>query len=85
MQWGLWLCPSCHGPRMVETMPHPVELIVLQLPVRRWVLSVSERLRWYLERDPHAVTAVLDIFLTVIEANLRTTVSLASPGAKIGR
>jgi hypothetical protein len=39
--------------------------------VRQWVLSVPKRLRWYLEREPQALSAVLRILLRVIEAHLR--------------
>jgi hypothetical protein len=41
------------------------------LPVRQWVLSVPRRPRWYLEQEPKAVTAVLHLFLRVVEAYLR--------------
>jgi len=38
--------------------------------VRQWVLSVPKRLRWYLEREPQALSAVLRILLRVIKAHL---------------
>jgi hypothetical protein len=51
--------------------------------VRQWVLSVPKRLRWYLEREPQAVSAVLHILLRVIEAHLRRS-SDASAQARFG-
>jgi len=50
----------------------------------KWVLSVPKRLRWYLEREPKAVSAVLHILLRVIEAHVRQTTPGASPQARIG-
>ncbi|WP_242463929.1 hypothetical protein [Thiococcus pfennigii] len=50
---------------------HLVDHVFPPLPVRQWVLSVPKRLRWYLEREPRAISAVLHILLRVIEAHLR--------------
>jgi hypothetical protein len=36
------------------------------LPVCQWVLSLPKRLRYFLERDPVALSAVLHILLSVI-------------------
>ena len=55
---------------MAETAAHLVDHVIPPLPVRQWVLSVPKRLRWYLEREPRAVSAVLHILLRVIEAHL---------------
>ncbi|WP_295580596.1 transposase [uncultured Lamprocystis sp.] len=43
-----------------------------------------KRLRWYLEREPWALSAVPHIFLRVIERQLRQTSPGASPGARFG-
>ena len=67
---GRGLCPSCNARRMAETAAHLVDHVFPPLPVRQWVLSVPKRLRWYLEREPRAVSAVLHILLRVIEAHL---------------
>ena len=67
-----------------ETAAHLVDHVIPPLPVRQWVLSVPKRLRWYLEREPRAVSAVLHIFLRVIEAHLRATIPAASPRARLG-
>ena len=53
---------------MAETATHLVDHVIPPLPVRQWVLSVPKRLRWYLEREPRAISAVLHILLRVIEA-----------------
>jgi hypothetical protein len=68
---GRGLCPSCNARRMAETAAHLVDHVIPPLPVRQWVLSVPKRLRWYLEREPRAISAVLCILLRVIEAHLR--------------
>jgi hypothetical protein len=75
---GRGLCPSCNARRMAETAAHLVDHVIPPLPVRQWVLSVPKRLRWYLEREPQAVTAVLHILLRVIEAHLRQDSSAGS-------
>ena len=80
---GCGLCPSCNARRMAETAAHLVDHVIPPLPVRQWVLSVPKRLRWYLEREPQAVTAVLHILLRVIEAQLRRS-SGASSHARFG-
>jgi hypothetical protein len=54
----------------VPTAAHLVDHVIPPLPVRQWVLSVPKRLRWYLEREPRALSAVLRILLRVIEAHL---------------
>ena len=47
-------------------------------------LSVPKRLRWHLEREPKAVTAVLHIFLRVVEAHLRKSGPGPSAQARFG-
>ena len=63
--------PACNARRMVETAAHLVDPVFPPLPVRQWVLSVRKRLRYFLQRDPEALGAVLHILLRVIEARLR--------------
>jgi hypothetical protein len=58
---GRGVCPSCNALRMAQTASHLVDQVFPPLPVRQWVLSVPNRLRWYLEREPKAVTAVLQL------------------------
>jgi hypothetical protein len=68
---------------MAETAAHLVDHVFPPLPVRQRALSVPKRLRWYLEREPRALSAVLHIFLSVIEAHLRQG-SGASAHARFG-
>ncbi len=48
------------------------------------MLSVPKRLRYFLERDPGAVTAVRHLFLRVVEAHLRRSSPGASARARCG-
>jgi len=63
--------PVMQRRRMAETAAHLVDHVIPPLPVRQWVLSAPKRLRWYLEREPQAVSAVLHILLRVVEGHLR--------------
>ena len=65
------LCPSCNTRRMVETAAYLVDHFFPQLPVRQWVLSLPKRLRYFLRHDRRTVTAVLNIFVRVIEQRPR--------------
>ena len=47
------------------------------LPVRQWVRPLK-RLRYFLQRDPEALSALLHILLRVIEAALRERSRCAS-------
>ena len=55
---------------MAETAAHLVDHVFPLLPVRQWVLSVPKRLRWYLEREPQALSAVLRILLRGVRSRL---------------
>jgi hypothetical protein len=63
---------------MAEVAAHLVDQVFPALPVRQWVLSVLKRLRYFLQRDPEALSAVLHILLRVIEAALRERSRCAS-------
>ena len=76
------VCPSCNARRMAETAAHLVDHVFPRLPVRRWVLSLPKRLRYLLQREPVAVTAVLHIFLRSVEATLRADSPGAGPRAR---
>ena len=65
---------------MVETAAHLVDHVFPRLPVRQWVLSLPTRLRYFLRHDRRTVTAVLTIFLRVVEQLLRKR----APGAAQG-
>ena len=81
---GRGLYPSCNARRMAETAAHLVDDVFPPLPVRQWVLSVPKRLRYFLECEPEAVSAVLHIFLRVIEGHLRQTTPESSPQGRFG-
>jgi hypothetical protein len=79
---GRALCPSCNARHMAEVAAHLVDQVFPPLPVRQWVLSVPKRLRYFLQRDPEALGAVLHILLRVIEARLRER--SGCPGGRLG-
>ena len=56
---------------MAEVAAHLVDQVFPPLPVRQWVLAVPKRLRYFLNRDPEALGAVLHILLRAIKARLR--------------
>ena len=56
---------------MAETAAHLVDQVFPPLPVRQWVLSVPKRLRYFLQHEPEAISAVLHILLRAIEARQR--------------
>jgi len=56
---------------MAETAAHLADQVFPPLSVRQWVLSVPKRLRYFLQHEPEAISAVLHILLRVIEAQLR--------------
>ncbi len=81
---GRVLCPSCNARRTAETAAHLVDHVFPPVPVRQWVLSMPKRLRWYLEREPKAVSAVLHIVLRVIEGYLCQASGATSAPARLG-
>jgi hypothetical protein len=68
---GRGVCPSCNARHMAQAAAHLADQVFPALPVRQWVLSVPKRLRYFLQRDAEALSAVLHILLRVIEARLR--------------
>jgi hypothetical protein len=66
---------------MAETAAHLVDHVFPPLPVRQCVLLAPKRLRYFLEREPAAASAVLHILLRVVEAHLLKR----GPGASLGR
>ena len=81
---GRGVCPSCNARRMAETAAHLVDHVFPPLPVRQWVLSVPKRLRYFLEREPAAASAVLQFFLRAVEAHLRKSCPGTSVQARFG-
>ena len=74
---GRGVRPSCDSRRMAETAAHLVDHVFLPLALRQRVLSIPKRLRYFLEREPKAFSAVLRILLRGVETHLRAK----SPGA----
>jgi len=67
---GRALCSSCNARRMAETAAHLIDHLFPPLPVRQQVLSVPKRLRYFLQHEPKAISAVPHILLRMIEARL---------------
>jgi hypothetical protein len=61
-----------------------VDHVFPPLPVRQRGGVGAERLRWYLEREPKDVGAVLHIFLRVIGGHLRRITASSSPHTRFG-
>ncbi|EXI67971.1 MAG: hypothetical protein AW08_01576 [Candidatus Accumulibacter adjunctus] len=62
---------------MAETAAHLANHVIRRLPLRQSVLSVPQRRRNHLARDPAVLNVALRIFLSAIERALRQH----SPGA----
>ena len=56
---------------MVETAAHLCDHVYPRLPVRQWVLSVPERLRYFMQHDGAVLNMVLRILLRVIAQSLQ--------------
>ena len=69
---------------MAETAAHLVDHVFPPLPVRQWVLSLPKRLRYFLNSNPVAITAVLHILLRVIRQELVKRCPDASESARLG-
>lgn len=63
---------------MAATAAHLLDRVFPHLFARQRVFSAPKRLRWYLEREPQAVSAVLHILLRVIEMHLCQTSGASS-------
>ena len=73
---------------MAETAAHLVDHVFPPLPVRQWVLAVPKRLRYFLQTDAALQGAVLRIFLSEVERELRvqcpSTTNTDTSTARIG-
>ena len=63
---GRGFCPSCGGRRMADTAAHLVDRVFPEVPVRQWVLSLPQPLRFCLGYDRKLCTDVLAVFLRVL-------------------
>ena len=68
---GRGFCPSCGGRRMADTAAHLVDLVLPEVPVRQWVLSLPFALRYRLAYDAPLTSAVLAVFVRTVFASLR--------------
>ena len=60
-------CPSCLGRRMADTAARLTEEVLPAVPVRQWVLSFPYEIRYRLAWDGDLVSAVLAVFLRVVQ------------------
>lgn len=70
---GRGVCPSCTTRRMAEMAAHLCDHVFPRLPVRRWVLPVPKRLRYFMQRDGAVLAMVLRIFLRGNSADTANT------------
>ena len=69
---------------MGETAAHLADHVFPRLRVRRWVLAVPKRLRYFLQRDPELQGAALRLFLRAVEQCLRAHSAGAGPATRRG-
>ncbi len=69
---------------MAETAAHLTDHVFPRLSVRQWVLSLPKRLRYFLRQDRRTVTAVLNIFLRVVEQALPEYAPGSAAKARLG-
>lgn len=63
-------CPSCAARRMAETAELLVDQVLPERPLRQWVLSLPNALRFLLARNPAALTQVPGVVYRVISGDL---------------
>ena len=82
---GRGVCPSCTTRRMARVKfraAHLSDHVFPRLPVRQWVLSVPQQLRFLLRRDGVVLGMVLRILLHVIAQTLQANSSDAAHANK---
>jgi hypothetical protein len=75
-------CPSCGGRRMAETAAHLVDHVLLEVPVRQWVLSVPFPLRYRLAYDSSLVRDVAQIFVLTVFSSIRRRAGIPASNRK---
>ncbi|HJN73793.1 MAG TPA: transposase [Myxococcota bacterium] len=68
---GRGFCPRCNGRRMNDTAAYLADQVLVDVPVRQWVLTVPWWLRARLLHDNKLTSEVLRIFLRTVHAWLR--------------
>jgi len=62
------VCPSCSARRMADTAAHLRDLVLPEVPVRQWVLTMPKRLRFLLAWRPKLISLTLNLFLRALFA-----------------
>jgi hypothetical protein len=65
------ICPSCDGRRMVERAAHLVDAVLPPVPMRQWVLTFPQRVRYLLAWDHQLCCAVLGVFVRAVMSHQR--------------
>jgi hypothetical protein len=81
---GRGICPSCNTRRLAETAAHLVDQVFPRGPVRQWMFSLPQRLRYFLLHTAELVNQVLRIFLEEVEKALLACTQGAPAGARFG-
>ena len=68
---GRGFCPRCNGRRMNDTAAYLADQVLVDVPVRQWVLTVPWWLRARLHYDNRLTSDVLRVFLRTVHAWLR--------------
>ena len=63
---GRAFCPSCGGRRMADTAAWLVDHVLLDVPVRQWVLTLPWQLRRRVAYDSKLCTKLLGIFIRTV-------------------
>ena len=64
-------CPSCGGRRMADTAAHLVDLVLPEVPIRQWVLTLPYPLRYRCAYDSALTSKILRAFLRALFSALR--------------
>jgi hypothetical protein len=67
---GRGLCPSCAGRRMAETAVHLVDEVFPRVPVRQWVLTLPQPLRYVVAFDTELLSAVSRLLWEAVFSHL---------------
>jgi hypothetical protein len=71
---GRGICPSCSTRAMVETAANLIENVILQVPVRQFVISFPKRIRYFLQTHK-----ILQAVLRIVVDEIRKGLIACSP------
>ena len=63
---GRAVCPSCGGRRLAERAAHLVDHVFPPVPVRQWVLSLPQQIRYVLAWGHTLCRAVVGVFMRAV-------------------